>query len=49
MSVSPNAICDGSLRLRDAHTKALIEDGGRQSIKTGAALIASIDAACGDL
>lgn len=49
VGISGSAICDGSLRLRDAHTEALIEDGGRQSIKTGAALIASIDAACGDL
>jgi hypothetical protein len=49
MNGSPSAICDGSLRLRDAHTEALIEDGGKQSIKTGAALIASLDAACQDV
>ena len=48
MTVSANAVCDGSARLRDAHTVALLEDGGKQSVKTGAALIASIDAACGD-
>jgi hypothetical protein len=49
LSVNGNAICDGSQRLRDAHTEALLEDGGRQSLKTGVALIASLDAACGDV
>jgi hypothetical protein len=49
MSVNQSAICDGTLRLRDAHADALIEDGGQKSIKTGAALIASLDAGCGDV
>ena len=49
MSVSGNAICDGTQRLRDAHTVALLEDAGKQSMKTGVSLIASIDAACGDV
>lgn len=42
-----NAICDGTVGLRDAHTDALIEDGGTRSIQTGADLIAAIDAGCG--
>ena len=49
LSVSGNAICDGTQRLRDAHTIALLEDAGKQSLKTGVSLIASIDAACGDV
>lgn len=49
MSASPSGICDGTLRLRDAHTTALLEDGGKQSVKSGAALISSLDAACGDV
>ena len=49
LSANPNAICDGTLRLRDAHTTALLEDGGKQSVKSGAALISSLDAACGDV
>lgn len=49
VSVSQSAICDGTLRLRDAHTTALLEDGGKQSVKSGAALISSLDAACGDV
>ena len=43
---SPNAICDGTVALRSAHADALIEDGGDQSVQTGAALIAALDAGC---
>lgn len=46
---SNNAICDGTLRDRAAHAAALAEDGGDQSITTGAALIRKLDAACGDI
>lgn len=46
---SNNAICDGTLRDRAAHAAALAEDGGDQSITTGAALIRKLDAACDDL
>ena len=40
------AICDATERLRDAHTEALLNDGGSQSIETGAALIAALDQGC---
>lgn len=43
---SPNAICDGTVTLRNQHVDALIEDGGDQSVQTGAALIAALDAGC---
>ena len=43
---SPNAICDGTVGLRDAHAEALLRDGG-VSVQTGAALIAALDAGCG--
>jgi len=46
---SNSAICDGTLRDRAAHAAALAEDGGDQSITTGAALIRKLDAACNDL
>ena len=42
------AICDGTLRFRDAHTEALLIDGGDRSVTTGAALISALDAGCGD-
>lgn len=47
---APNdsAICDGLKSARDAHTEALLEDGGDQSVLTGAALLSRLDAACGD-
>ena len=47
-ATSERAICDGSAALRDAHTAALLDDGGDQSVTTGAALLAALDAACGD-
>lgn len=43
---SPNAICDGTVQLRSQHIDALLEDGGDQSVQTGAALIAALDAGC---
>jgi hypothetical protein len=43
---SPNAICDGTVTLRNQHADALIEDGGSESVQTGAALIAALDAGC---
>ena len=45
---SQNAICDGTVSLRDTHADALLEDGTGRAMTTGAALIAAIDAACGD-
>ena len=44
---SSDAICDATQRLRDAHTEALLDDGGDQSVITGAALIGALDAGCG--
>ena len=41
------AICDGSESLREAHTDALLADGGDTSVITGAALIDALDRACG--
>ena len=46
---SNSAICDGTLSDRAAHAAALAEDGGDQSIRTGATLIRKLDAACQDL
>ncbi|WMM94920.1 hypothetical protein CRP804_gp42 [Roseobacter phage CRP-804] len=45
--VSEDAICDGTERLRDDHTDALLADGGDLSVTTGAALIDALDRACG--
>lgn len=44
--VSEAAICDGTARLRPSHAAALVEDGGPVSRRTGAALIAAVDAGC---
>ena len=44
--ISEQAICDGTDRLRDDHTDALIEDGGDQSVITGATLLDALDRAC---
>ncbi len=46
VSVSETAICDGTERLRDAHTEALLADGGPQSQVTGARLLSALDAGC---
>lgn len=47
-SVNEAAICDGTQRARDAHTVALLDDGGPRSQTTGARLIGLLDAGCGD-
>jgi len=45
-AVSDSAICDGTELSRTEHAAALAEDGGNQSVVTGARLIRQIDAAC---
>ena len=47
-TVSDSAICDGSQSLREAHIKALLEDGGDASVISGAALLEALQSACGD-
>ena len=47
-AISDQAICDGTERLRDSHTEALIADGGDGSVITGAALLDALDRACGE-
>ena len=49
LSVNGAAICDGTKRLRDAHSEALLADAGDQSVITGAALIGALDAGCADI
>ena len=44
---SGEAICDGTEALRRVHAQALVEDGGDQSVVSGQALIATLDAGCG--
>lgn len=46
---SDKAVCNGTLSDRAAHAAALAEDGGDLSIRTGAALIRKLDAACQDV
>lgn len=46
---SDSAICAATERERAAHAAALAADGGDQSIRTGRALIAKIDAGCGEM
>lgn len=48
-SVETSAICDGTRDARDAHTVALLNDGGPESMRTGASLISKLDAACQDV
>ena len=48
-SVNESAVCDGTLGARDAHTVALIEDGGPRSKITGARLLGLLDAGCDDV
>jgi len=45
-TVSGVAICDGSQAARDAHTEALLLDGGDESVMTGAYLLGLLDTAC---
>lgn len=46
--ISSPAVCDGTQRYRGAHADALLAEGTNRVVLTGAALIAAIDAACGD-
>lgn len=46
-ATNDSALCDGTRAARDAHTDALLADGGDQSLVTGAALLSRLDAACG--
>ena len=49
VSVASNsAVCDGTRAARSAHATALADDGGPQSVVTGARLIGLIDAGCND-
>lgn len=43
---SSDAICDATKDSRTAHAGALYEDGGPNSVMTGAYLIAQIDVGC---
>ena len=45
-AVSGDAVCDGTAAATTAHAAALAEDGGPQSIVTGARLIRQLDAGC---
>lgn len=44
-----DAICGGTHAARTAHTEALLQDGGDQSVVTGQRLISLIDAGCNDI
>lgn len=48
VKVSSPAVCDGTQRYRGAHADAILAEGAGRVLITGAALIAAIDAACGD-
>ena len=43
---SDNALCDGTRAARAAHAAALAETADEAALRTGAALIALIDAGC---
>jgi len=47
VAVSESALCAGLERPIAAHAAALAEDGGPNSLRTGARLIRMIDAGCG--
>lgn len=47
-AVSDSALCGGTERARTAHAAALAKDGGPLSLATGRALIATLDAGCGE-
>ena len=47
-AASNSAVCDGSRAARSAHAAALADDGGPQSVVTGARLIKLLDAGCND-
>lgn len=42
------ALCDGTAEMRAAHAAALLNDGGDESVVTGARLIVAVDSACPD-
>lgn len=44
---SEPALCDGPEAAMRDHAAALAEDGGEQSVMTGARLIRALDAGCG--
>lgn len=46
--VSSPPLCEGTAALRTDHAAALARDGGPLSRSTGRALIATLDAGCGD-
>ena len=48
VAASKPAVCTGTEVDRTSHAGALVEDGGIKSRRTGAVLIAKIDAGCGD-
>lgn len=45
-ALNDSAICNGTAQSRTSHAKALVADGGPQSLVTGALLIQQIDAGC---
>jgi hypothetical protein len=45
-ALNSNAICDGTAQSRTNHAAALAQDGGPNSLVTGALLIQQIDAGC---
>lgn len=47
-AVESPPLCAGTADLRTRHAAALAEDGGAASLSTGRALIATLDAGCGD-
>lgn len=47
IGVADSVICQRTAAPSDAHTAALIEDGGPKSLVTGQNLIAILDAGCG--
>ncbi|WP_223814302.1 hypothetical protein [Roseicitreum antarcticum] len=46
--VDARPICSGTEVQRTAHAAALAADGGPMSVVTGRALIAAVDAGCGE-
>jgi hypothetical protein len=46
LTTSGDAICDGTRAARAELTRALLADGGDQSVMAGQVLISQLDAAC---
>jgi hypothetical protein len=40
------AICDGTKKARAEHARALLDDGGDQSLMSGQVLLSQMDSAC---